>query len=228
MTAALVDASALLPDEKFIWQLALWPPDRAVPFARTARVRHLQVVVHPVMVQSASQPVAAPGTFPCTWPGCSRGPLEPFPTAAQLANHRFAAHGIRSSNEESIARQTRRDRKRALERGTPPPEYIDVVMIRASVQQFLPIKLPPEIREGALDAGEREQIRRRLCYHVQQWMHEYRRAPADITVAIAQIAASGLTPTGLAARVLNPEEALSNAPRARLQAIARGRKRSGD
>src|SRR5579884_2687110 len=135
MSAALVDAFAASHDERVIWQLALWPPDRAVPFTRLPRSRSMRVLLHPVIVQAPAQILeAATGTYPCTWPGCARGPHDPFPSAARLANHRFAAHGIRSSNEESIARQARRDRKRALAKGTPAPEYIDVTLIRTAVQ----------------------------------------------------------------------------------------------
>lgn len=132
--------------------------------------------------------------FPCTWPGCHRGPANPFSGAGRLANHRFAAHGIRSSNEESIARQARRDRKRAQVKGTPPPEYIDVEVIEAAVKQFLPINMPPQIREGNLDLGEREQLRRRLCHFLVRWMYEFRRTPADIAVAIVQMGACGFAP----------------------------------
>lgn len=234
MSAALVDASALTHDESFVWQLALWPPDIPVPFERIARRRHLELVVNNTLVVQQAAPVViveqapVPGTFPCTWPGCARGVANPFETGGRLANHRFAAHGLRSSNEESIARQARRDRQRAQAKGTPPPEYIDVEAIEAAVKQFLPINMPREVRDGSLDAGEREQLRRRLCYFVQQWMLEYRRTPAQLTVSIAQIAASGLQPTGLAARIIEPEKAFENAPRARLQAVGRGRRRVGD
>lgn len=231
MSAALIDAAALTNDDSLIWQLALWPPDLPVALEQGSRRRHLQLVVAETLVLQHVAPLViiesppAPGTFPCTWPGCSRGPSNPFESGARLANHRFAAHGLRSSNEESIARQARRDRKRALTKGSPPPEYIDVDAIELGVKQYLPINLPREVREGALDAGEREQLRRRLCHFVLQWMREYRRTPAQLAVSIAQIAASGLQPTGLAARVLEPDKAFENAPRALLQAVGRGRKR---
>lgn len=234
MSAALIDASAATSDDSLIWQLAFWPPDIPITLVEDRhqyRHRHLRLVVSQALAVAhvapivLVEPAVAPGTFPCTWPGCSRGYANPFESGTRLANHRFAAHGLRSSNEESIARQARRDRQRAIIKGTPAPEYIDIDVIQSGVKEFLPINLPSDVRDGALDAGEREHLRRRLCFHILQWMREFRRSPAHLAVSVAQIAAAGLKPTGLAARVLDPEKALENGPRARLQAVARGRRR---
>lgn len=206
MAAALCDAAALQDGEHYIWQLALWPPDKAVPFVRLPRTRHLRivqtvlapVVALPIPPARTSGVELQVGAFACTWPGCDRGPQQPFLTTARLANHRFAAHGIRSSNEESIARQRRRDKKRAAATGAPPPEYIDPVAIRGAVHHFLPMNLPAPTRSGALDPGDYELLRRRLCYFVtHEWMRELRRAPGEIVVALAHLAARGLVPARL-------------------------------
>lgn len=130
--------------------------------------------------------------FPCTYPGCARGYAHPMESAKQLANHRFAAHGIRSTNEESIARQQRRDKHRAEDLGAAP-EYIDRERIREQVSISLPS--PRIARDGELNPGEREYIRRRLSHLISQALPaEIRRNPAEICVAIAEICAAGLTP----------------------------------
>lgn len=132
--------------------------------------------------------------YPCTYPGCARGPHHPMESATQLANHRFAAHGIRSTNEESIARQVRRDRQRFKELGAAP-EYIDPVHIRQTVGQKFPAPAGVCISDGPLTPGDREHLRKRLSHFIGTALAcELRRAPAEICLAVAEIAASALAP----------------------------------
>jgi hypothetical protein len=183
-----------------LFQTAFWPPDRELSFARLARRRSVSEGVQPASVASGERSTATSRkleNFPCSWPECARGAASPFPSAAQLANHRFAAHGIRSTNEDSIRRQERRDKKRALSKETVP-EYIDASKIRADVQKRFTLNLPRSTRNGALDAGDREHVRRRLCYLITvELQRELKRAPAELCVAIAELAAMGLAPSGL-------------------------------
>ncbi len=212
MSAAIAADDVRAP----VWQIGLWPPDRNLLERTNPRVRRSIVFrvlgaqeISPVVVEPAVGPandaVFTDGVFACTWPGCSRGKAQPFPSARQLANHRFAAHGIRSTNEESMARQARRDKKRALVAQAKPPEYIDEAKIREQVELRFPINLPPDVRRGALDPGDREHIRRRLCFMISSTLtKELKREPALICVAIAEIAAAGLAPVGLNARKIDP------------------------
>lgn len=188
-----------------VWQMAFWPPDREfvldVPRRAwapklVARLTFLELTLiereRETLVTQA--PAEIEGIYPCTYPGCSRGPMQPFETAGRLANHRFAAHGIRSTNEDSIRRQERRDKARSRELGSAP-EYIDRNRIRDAVATRFPIKLPPAVRSGGLDIGEREYVRRRLCQMVSSALvREISREPAEICIAIAELAASGLEP----------------------------------
>ncbi len=114
-------------------------------------------------------------------------------SSPQLANHRYSAHGIRSTNEESIARQQRRDKHRA-ERLGAAPEYINPAQIREVVSTRYPAQIT-DLQHGALEPGERDYVRRRLAHFIAQSMpREIRRTPAEICLAVAEIAASGLEP----------------------------------
>jgi hypothetical protein len=116
-------------------------------------------------------------------------------SATQLANHRFAAHGIRSTNEQSIARQQRRDRHRAQRLGAAP-EYIDPIRIRQLVGAAFPAPAGASVRDGPLDLGEREYVRRRLAHLVgTALLAEVRRRPGEICLAVAELAASALAPS---------------------------------
>jgi hypothetical protein len=178
------------------WQLAFWPPNREIVVSERRAVSgvaaRLQILeLHVLTLQRST--IEGPESYPCTYPGCARGNNHPFGTSGHLGNHRLAAHGIRSTNEESIRRQERRDRNRAKELG-PAPEYIDRAHIREVVSHALPALR--EARQGELDAGDREHVRRRLSHFVgKELPRELRRAPAEICLAVAEIAASGLTPT---------------------------------
>jgi hypothetical protein len=223
MSAALLDTPAV------VVQRAFWPPDLEIDVTQRPR-RRTSVVALMMRMQVAvsgrvdlSRPFTIPKYY-CTYPDCPRGVEHPFDEAAQLANHRFAAHGIRSTNEESIKRQQRRDRKRALEKGVAP-EYIDATHIRSEVKALLPINLQPGTKLGAIDAGDREYVRRRICQAVLSLARELHREPAELTIAIAQVAASGLKPTGLSAKKINAAGALAPAPRSTKRAVARGGQR---
>jgi hypothetical protein len=183
------------------WQLAFWPPDREIvvyskrPWAPriVARLQILELTV--LTLERLTAEIEAPSDYPCTYPGCARGPAHPMESATQLANHRFAAHGIRSTNEESIKRQQRRDKHRAEERGIAP-EYIDRAHIRSLVGTALPAPAGATITDGALNPGEREHVRRRLVHFIGTALpREVHRSPAEICLAVAEIAAAALVPT---------------------------------
>lgn len=214
LVTALLDASDA--SSPTVWQLGFWPPDRDVrAVARKPRARI--VIVAPEHVTDHA--------YACTYPGCARGPENPFEEEKSLASHRFAAHGIRSTNAESVARQQRRDKIRARKRGAPPPEYIDPETIRVQIAALFPINLGPNTRAGELDLGDREHVRRRLCYLItQELKREIRRSPAEICVTIAQLAAGALAPLGISAKQINPDDALLAGPRPQFSTPKRGKR----
>ncbi|HEX3456840.1 MAG TPA: hypothetical protein VHR97_02705 [Candidatus Baltobacteraceae bacterium] len=181
------------------WQLAFWPPDREVivtskrQFAPKimARIATLELAVIIMDCKAATLPADG---YPCTYPGCARGPHHPFEASGQLGNHRLAAHGIRSTNEESIRRQERRDKQRARRLGAAP-EYIDPVLIREAVGAAVPPPAGLRVVPGPLTPGDREHVRKRLAHFVGIALPgEVRRSPAEICLAVAEIAASALAP----------------------------------
>jgi hypothetical protein len=136
------------------WQLAFWQPDREIIITSKRQVApriraRIAILELAVITMDRKAAVHAAG-YPCTYPEC-HSPL--WPTAAQLANHRFAAHGIRSTNEESIARQQRRDRQRFQQLGTAP-EYIDRARIRKTVGAKFPAPAGVAISDGPLNPGD--------------------------------------------------------------------------
>jgi hypothetical protein len=185
-----------------VLQLAFWPPDKAIfAVAKRAwaprlneRIAVLELAVLQIDRNAGASPAAYESSiYPCTYPGCARGAAHPMESATQLANHRFAAHGIRSTNEQSIKRQERRDKHRAQELGAAP-EYIDRTRIRSQIGALYPVTTQG-VKSGALNPGEREYVRKRLANFIAIVMpREVRRAPAEICIAIAEIAASALTP----------------------------------
>lgn len=180
-------------------QLAFWLPHREIDVTVAARRRarletaaQMLVATIAALTLSIDAAVDAHAQYPCTWPGCHRGRENPFDDTKALASHRFTAHHIRSANEDSIRRQERRDRQRA--RGKESAEYIDPPQIRSAVAALLPIKLAPTVRDGPLDPGERETLRRRLCWLFSTMPREIGRTPAEIAIAAAQLIADGLRP----------------------------------
>ena len=212
--------------ESFVVQRAFWPPDREIPLVKPKRRSIAALFTHRASVTEKILHSIRGGvaSFYCTYPDCPRDMRMPFDSAANLANHRFAAHGIRSTNEQSIQRQQRRDKKRALEKGLAP-EYIDQKLIRSEVTTLLPINLQPNTKLGQIDAGDREYVRRRLCQTALALFKELHREPAELVIAFAQIAASGLKPMGLSAKKINATGALAPAPRSTKRAVARGSSR---
>lgn len=185
-----------------VLQLALWPPHREIVLNSrrsyaprlVARLQILELTILTLERQTGGDD-ASFGNYPCTYPGCARGVRHPMESAKQLANHRFSAHGIRSTNEESIKRQERRDKHRAEERGAAP-EYIDRMRIREEVGRAFPVSSSLGLCDGSLNPGEREYVRRRLAHLVAEALpREIRRSPAEICLAVAEIAAAALTPT---------------------------------
>jgi hypothetical protein len=157
-----------------------------------ARLQILELTILTLERQTAGDDGTS---YPCTYPGYARGPEFPMGSATRLANHRFATHGIRSTNEESIKRQQRRDKHRAEERGAAP-EYIDRERIREQVGKAFPGPTSLQVFAGSLNPGEREYVRRRIAHLVAEALpREIRRAPAEICLAIAEIAAAALTPS---------------------------------
>ncbi len=122
----------------------------------------------------------------CTYPACGKS----FADGSLLARHRFVAHQIRSFNADSMRRQEARDLARHLERQKNAPEEISPRIIRERLDAVYP---RAAVRPGPLDPGDREVVRRRLVYLVTTDLaRELGRTPAELTVAIAQLAASAL------------------------------------
>jgi hypothetical protein len=196
-------------------QLAFWLPHREINLSAEARrraritqqIEAAQRFIAAMVLAAANGEKFSPdgdAAYPCTWPGCHRGRDNPFTDTKALASHRFTAHHIRSANEDSIRRQERRDRQRAS--GKESSEYIDPPQIRVAIQTLLPIRLTATVRDGPLDPGEREQLRRRLCWLFTTMPKELGRTPAEIAIAAAQLIADGLRPPSLTSKTDRKED----------------------
>ncbi len=125
----------------------------------------------------------ADGSYPCTFPGCKRGPEDPYLNFVHLASHRTTAHGIRSTNVESLARQARRDRLRGEQ--------------EAAKAQAAGNGAP--LRNDALDRGEREMLRKRIDLVCQTYAREIRKPIAEVYRALLELAGEDMSrPIGTA------------------------------
>ena len=122
------------------------------------------------------------GTYPCTLPNCKRGPDHPFDNAGSLGNHRFAQHGIKSTNIESLERQARRDRNKAVAAAEKSGATKPTLSTRPDASGRRP---------GPLDRGDVEALRRGFVHFMTTWANQYRRYPKDVQAVIADLVADG-------------------------------------
>lgn len=185
------ELTALEPDA----QAAVVKDGRLSVQVAAKALRHLKAVERGKVVPRFHLTALAQGTYPCTMPDCTRGPEHPFSDAGTLGNHRFTAHGIRSTNHESVARQARRDRvrvERAVADNPKPPTVL---------------RTATGINAGPLDPGEREHLRRKVLVNIGVWSKEFRRAPKEVAAALFALCLDGLRPPTSNGRRIDPDSA---------------------
>ena len=163
-------------------------------------LRHRKAVERERVVPHFKITAILSGTYPCTIPACKRGVDAPFDNAGALGNHRFTAHGIRSTNHESIARQARRDRDREERKLEANPKPV-VVSIKPN---------PNGPKVGPLDRGEREQLRKKAVVCIGLWAREFARTPSDVASALFEMCLSGLQPPKSAGHHVDPDAAFAS------------------